>query len=177
MSAVALPEPVDQSATGDVVAARRPRDKWLACGISLVMMLAVLSPIVENWRDRPRDSFPLSYYPMFSQRRPDAQRETYLVGWDGQGNRFLIDHSYAGTGGIVRVRRTIVQGMTRRGQAAELCRSVSSTIARRNQPELRPITTVQVVTGTYRRSEYFTGNKAPDSEQVHATCKVERGRT
>jgi len=38
----------------------------------LSLLAAVLWPLRENWRAARRDSFPLSYYPMFSARRRSA---------------------------------------------------------------------------------------------------------
>src|SRR5262249_22843254 len=45
------------------------RGKIIPGVLSVVMIGATLSPVVENWREKPTDSFPLSYYPMFSQKR------------------------------------------------------------------------------------------------------------
>ncbi len=174
-----LEQGVGHRDAGESKSSDRPRQassrKWIAGGVSILMICAVLVPVVENWRERPRDSFPLSYYPMFTAIHPDTQRENYLVGFDRQRNRYLIHHSYVGPGGLVRVRRTIINRMISRGQAAQLCRSVAAEIARRRSRALSPVATVEVMTGTYRHSEYFAGNKTPDSEQVRGSCPVERG--
>ena len=179
MSDVALS--LQAGAGGDLVAPARPRSdraaRWAAAAFGLVLLAALLLPILENWRPRGRDSFPFSYYPMFSQVRPEVQRETYLIGLDAAGQRYTIPYNYAGTGGLVRVRRTIVQGLTRRGRADDLCRTVSRAVARRNAAALRTVQTVQIVTGDFRLSEYFKGNTAPLSEEVNANCVVQRGRT
>jgi len=61
---------------------RQPtQGKGLASGFSLLMTCAVLWPIVENWREDLTDSFPLSYYPMFTEKRAEKARVTYMVGF------------------------------------------------------------------------------------------------
>ena len=64
-----------------------PPRKWFAGVFSVVLLMVVASPIVENWRPEPHDDFPLSYFPMISYERPDRQQVTYLVGLDTGGGR------------------------------------------------------------------------------------------
>ena len=156
-------------------ARRAARGKWLAGAFSLAMIAIVSWPVVENWKPEPRDSFPLSYYRMFSEDRADRQRLTYLVGLDGRGNRYLIPYQFAGTGGMNQVRRQINRRVEQ-GGAVELCRSVASRLRRSTR---RPpgVDTVEVITGTFRMSTYFAGNRAPLEENVRARCAVdEAGR-
>ncbi|MDP8925150.1 MAG: hypothetical protein M3O34_20080 [Chloroflexota bacterium] len=166
---------------GDI-ALRVPRHRarpagatWAAGAFSVLMIGAVLSPIVQNWRVDPRDDFPLSYYPMFTADRSERVRVTYLRGLDGQGNPIKIRYTFAGTGGLNQVHSQIKKTV-RRGGAAELCRSVASGVARRNGRPLADVVTTQIVTGTYKASDYFAGNTTPLAERVHASCQVERDR-
>jgi hypothetical protein len=146
--------------------------KWWAGAFSLVLLIVVASPVVENWKSPSHDDFPLSFYRMFSEERADVQRVNYLVGLDAQGGRFLIPYRYAGAGGMNQVRRQINK-LVDNGQAANLCRTVASRVARAGSrlPRLR---TVEVTTGTYRMSEYFTGQQAPVAENVRGRCTVDR---
>ena len=177
MSAVVLPQPADHGEGGDRPASDRsePRsaDKWVAGVLSLVMIGAVLSPIVENWRERPQDSFPLSYYRMFSEPRAEVQRLNYVVGIDAQGNRHTIPYQVIGAGGMNQVRRQINK-IVARGDAAQLCQSVSSRVARRRDQPYAGLDTLQVISGTYELTAYFTGDKAPRSERVQASCRIRR---
>ncbi len=52
--------------------------------------------------------------------------------------------------------------------------AVASRVARRKKGPLASIVTVQVVTGRYRLSDYFSGKKEPLSERVLASTSVER---
>jgi hypothetical protein len=148
--------------------------KALAGLFSLLLIGGTLAPIAENWRDRPRDSFPFSYYPMFSQKRDGTYRVNYMVGLDAQGNRHLISYKLAGEGGFNQTRRQINKRV-RKGQAARLCRSVAARVARADQPPYTEIVTVNVVTGSYRFADYFAGNKTPLSEHVRAACPTAPG--
>lgn len=150
----------------------RASSKPLAAVFSIVMLAVVASPIVENWKTPAHDDFPLSYYRMFSEERADLQRITYLVGIDTQGSRFLIPYRYAGAGGMNQVRRQMNK-LVAEGDARRLCQTVASRVARARSrlPDLR---TVEVTTGAYRLSEYFTGRQAPVTENVNARCSVAR---
>jgi hypothetical protein len=152
------------------------KGKPLAIGFSLAMIGAVLWPIIENWRKESKDDFPLSYYPMFSAKRSKRSKVTYLVGRDAQGQRSVIDYKFAGRGGMNQVRRQI-RRLVAQGQADKLCRSVAANVARTQNGSLNDIVTVQIVTGNYRLDDYFSGNKHPLSETVHAECQVEGATT
>jgi hypothetical protein len=147
--------------------------KWFATGLSVAMLCAVLSPLKENWSAKPRDSFPLSYFPMFSDRRGETYEVTYLVGLDSSQNRRKIKHTYAGTGGFNQVRRQI-RNTVRRGGAAELCQAVAARVARVTRGALAEVNQVRVVTGEYRLNAFFAGDRTPVAEETHAVCNVER---
>ena len=169
--AVALPP---ARAAGRVAPRDRAAGKRLAAAFSIVLLAAVASPIVENWKSPSHDDFPLSFYRMFSEVRADTQRVNYLVGLDSRGDRVLIPYQYAGAGGMNQVRRQINRQVDD-GAASKLCERVASRVSRAGSrlPDLR---TVEVTTGTFRMSEYFRGHKAPVSENVRARCSVERSR-
>lgn len=155
--------PADQARTAS-------RGKRLAAAFSLAMIAIVSWPVLENWKAEPQDSFPLSYYRMFSEDRADRQRLTYLAGLDARGSRYLIPYRFAGTGGMNQVRRQINRRVNQ-GEAADLCRSVASRLGRSSS---RPpgVNTVEVITGTFLLSNYFTGNITPLEENVRARCAV-----
>jgi hypothetical protein len=178
MGGLAASEYVDRGATEHGAPGHLGRPaagKWVASAFSVLMIGAVLSPIVQNWQEDPQDSFPLSYYAMFTADRSERGRVTYLRGLDGQGNRVRIRYTFAGTGGLNQVHSQIKKTVDR-GGAAALCRSVASRVARRKDRPLADVATVQIVTGTYKASDYFVGNTTPLAERVHASCRVDPNR-
>ncbi|HXG83618.1 MAG TPA: hypothetical protein VNI84_06285 [Pyrinomonadaceae bacterium] len=64
--------------------------KLLPALFSVLLLVLVLSPIVENWRAKPTDGFPLSHFPMFTSKRDKMESVTHLVGLDASGNRYVI---------------------------------------------------------------------------------------
>lgn len=150
--------------------------KRRAGGASLLVLGAVLWPVVQNWREEPKDSFPLSYYPMFTTVRGGRTRVTHLIGLDEDGKRHQLHYKYAGMGGMNQVRRQINRAV-REGRADALCRTVAERVAAKNDPDLAGVTTVQIVTGRYLLEDYFAGARRPVKEQVRASCPVERGHS
>lgn len=149
--------------------------KAFAGAVSLLAIGAVLWPIVENWKKKPEDGFPFSYYPMFSKKRRRSASVTYLVGIDAKGKRRMIRYDHAGTGGLNQVRRQINR-IVREGNAENLVRLVGTSVAERSKDDYAELETVEVVTGKYDLEEYFVSRrKAPASETTHASMLVERG--
>ena len=147
--------------------------KALAGLFGFLLLAATLAPIRQNFRKRPRDSFPFSYYPMFSAKRGDAYVVNYMVGLDGQGNRYIIPWKFAGSGGHNQTRRQIDR-FVREKKAEELCQSVADKLRSDSKPPFSHIVAVHIVTGDFRFDEYFNGNKEPLEEKTRASCQVER---
>jgi len=147
--------------------------KWAAAGLSLVMLVVVLLPIRENWKAKPKDDFPLSYFPMFSEVRGETYKVTHIVGLDARANRHLVRHTFAGTGGLNQVRRQI-RKTVREGGSANLCQSVAARVAKSKQTALAEVSQIRIVTGEYKLNEFFAGDRKPVREVIHATCGVER---
>lgn len=155
---------------------RPPGGRMFAAGFSLLLVGATLSPVAEHRRKKPKDNFPLSYYPMFTERRGETEKVVYLKGVEARGNGRPISFKYAGSGGLNQVRRQIRQ-VVRRGRAEELCRTVAAKVARRNEAPLADVVEVQVVTGEYHLADYFRGRSTtPVSEVIHDSARVERRR-
>lgn len=157
------------------------REKWLAGGMSILMVGAVLRPISENWRRKPKDSFPCSHYPMFSKKRGECERVTYVVGVDARGARRPLPYGCIGTGGLNQVRRQ-VRKIARRGKVAEgdkaveeLCEAVAARLARWQDGRYDDVVAIQLVTGKYRLDDFFTGRPEPEWERVHVTRHIRRG--
>jgi hypothetical protein len=148
-------------------------ERAFAGALSAALVTAVLWPLRQNWCEVPRDSYPFSYFPMFSAKRKKRVRERYLVGLDASGGRHLIPYTYLAGGGLNMVRRQL-RRLVASGRADEVGRIVAARLASRPDGPLAGVVTVHVVTGEYRLADYFTGAKEPLCEQVHASCAVVR---
>src|SRR5262245_2793062 len=122
--------------------------KRFALLFSLVFIGATLWPIQQNWRDKPHDNFPLSYYPMFSARRDPIETFHYLLGRDSKGGRYQVPYKWIGDGGGNQVRRQLRRTINE-GHALELAGIVAKRVSRRTEPPWTDVVSIEVVTGKY----------------------------
>ncbi|TRX59088.1 hypothetical protein FNH22_11220 [Fulvivirga sp. M361] len=148
--------------------------KPLAVVFSLAVTLALFWPVRENWQEKPKDEFPLSYYPMFSHKRKPTYSFTYFVGYDATGNRHTIPYKYLGTGGFNQVRRQ-VRKSAKTGKHDDLTMEVAKRLARSKREPLTQIVQVEMVKGRYHLEDYFlTKKKEPLKEKVYSRQNIER---
>ncbi len=135
---------------------RRP----LVILFSLLMVVAAVWPATTS---PPRDSFPLSNYPMFATDRPtEASFATVVaVAPEGTTDR-LTPRAIGGTDQVIQAAATVAQAV-RNGEAEQLCREILDRVDGPTQ--------LEVVTETYDTIEWFDGNETPISRTVHATCE------
>lgn len=144
----------------------------LAGVFSALTAVAVMAPVVQNWRAAKRDGFPLSYFPMFTAQRPDVMPVLHLRGLDHAGEPVALHYRYAGQGGLNQVRRQLGRAV-REGRGDAVATRVAASVAR--QPELRHVRKVQIVRGTYRLDAWFEQrDRSPVSERVVVEVKVRR---
>lgn len=134
----------------------------------MLLLLAVLWPIGQNWAEKPRDSFPLSHYPMFSHERQGKADITYLVGVTATGHRRYLPYELAGTGGMNQVRKTIAKRAKK--DPAGLCRAVAAALTRHE--ELRAVRTVKILRSEFRFDRFFAGDETPVRSTALCACEV-----
>ena len=141
----------------------------LATAFSLLLVLALLSPVIQNWRQDPEDGFPLSYYPMFTTVRGETTKITFVETVDRAGEIHPVRYSHAGRGGFNQVRRQIKR-MVRTDRADEMCELVASRLATRKR--YAGAQTVRFVTGEFHINDYMHHLKAPVSRTVRVSCEM-----
>jgi hypothetical protein len=146
------------------------RTRWLAWAIGVGLVGATLRPVIENWREKPRDGFPFSYYPMFSAKRQRHVEVTHLIGITARGTRHVIPATVAGTGGLNQIRKQI-RRTVREGRAQELAASVADTLRTHGLDEFER---VAVVTGRFDMHAFYAGDRRPVALTVHAVEPVRR---
>ncbi len=149
--------------------------KLLPSLVSLVLVVAILAPVKEEWRGDYGDSFPLSWYPMFSRPRPDPESSYYVVGHDPDGTRHIITSRYYARGGMNQVRRQLGRLARNRRTAMDLCKQIARRVGKVERGALVRVERVRIVRGWFHMKEYFDkGNKAPVREHTYAACRVKR---
>jgi hypothetical protein len=135
--------------------------------LAVIGLLAVASPVWQNWRDVPRDSFPLSYYPMFSQDRGQTVDVIHIVGFDSERTRHVIPITFAGDGGFNQVRKQINRTYAQ-GRLQSMCEQVGRRLTASEADPYADIVEVLIVRGTFKISDYFAGKKHAVREEVLA---------
>lgn len=148
--------------------------KTYASIVCLLISLAVLSPMRRHWNPAIPDSFPLSWYPMFSGARPDIEQMAYVVGRSQGGETRVLPYTYWASGGFnqgrTQLNRIISQG---RARVERLCVQIAQRVADRERDD--DLVEIAILMGEFDRDRYF-GEGIHHPEQVRAfdTCPVLR---
>lgn len=137
--------------------------------VSLAAIAATLSPA---FGDPPRDSFPLSTYPMFSSVRETSSIDV-VVGFDEEGRAHRIPPSAVANAEVMQAAQTIALAVRqRRGRA--LCAEVAARVA--ENPELALVRRLEVQSRRFDPRTYFVDadGKEPIRLRVRAWCEVPR---
>ena len=145
-----------------------PEYRAKAYGLSVAVVVLLLSPA---FRDPPRDSFPLSDYPMFSHGRPDSRLTlTHALGITDTGEvQALSPRISSGNAEVLQSMVTIGRSI-HEGRAAAFCREVAERVAADDGHSA--IVEVRLATSDYDCVRYFEHSREPLARAVHATCGV-----
>ncbi len=138
---------------------------------------AVLAPGLQHFGEDPRDSFPLSTYPMFSRARPDVERALYVRALGPEPPR-RVPYGVWSTGGWTtgwrQLQRTVRAGPE---VARPFCDRMAARFAADHTGWGAEVHTLAIVHGRFELERYFAqGDKTPLDERVLLTCAVP-GRT
>ena len=143
--------------------------RGLAYGFGLGLCLLVASPALKHPRD---DSYPLSTYPMFAQKR-DRPLFYFVEGVDKRRRRTRLPPELVANAEVMqaasRVRRAVNAGPE---AMVRFCNEVASRVAA--SKEQRRIVELAIVGARYDPIAYFTVGPDPVERTVQHTCKVTR---
>jgi hypothetical protein len=134
---------------------------------STLVVAATLSPAL---REPPRDSFPLSSYPMFSSV-PKRRWLDVIVGFDAAGNEVKIPPQLVANIEVMQAAETIRLAVRQR-RAPQLCSEVAARVA--GDPNFAHVVRLEVQRRKFDPLTYFT---SPPSERLldlrrRARCEV-----
>ena len=142
-----------------------PPRRLRAYGLSLGFLALMAWPVV---RHPPRDSFPLSDFPMFSHGRPNPfMRLTHALGVRADGGRVPLSPLVA-TGNREVLQAMVLLEMAAARDPARGCREIAGRV---RDPAL---VAVELVTSEFDAVRYFLEAPRPLTRQVHARCPVPR---
>lgn len=138
-------------------------------------MLVIASPILENWKDEPKDDFPLSYYPMFIQNRGEETLVAYLFGVDKDKNYYTIPNYYVIPGSDFNSARKQIMRIIINNQSLELCKFTAKVLRIIEEEPFNKITHLVVISSKVNIAEFMKSegiNFRPEENNVHAKCRV-----
>ncbi len=150
------------------VASGRVRTRVTAYAGVLLVIAAMLWPVL---REPPRDSYPLSPYPMFSTTRERLSTVATVVGLTAQGDRVRLGpRLVGGTDEVMLAVRTASLAVAAgEDRVISLCEQVAERVIDAGRTD---IVTVEVVTETYDAVDHLAHGAPAYSVSVHATCEV-----
>ena len=147
--------------------------KFIIASICIICLLIVASPITENWKDDPKDDFPLSYYPMFTHIWGGSTFVTYFIGVDKNKNYYSIPHIYVIPGSSFNTVRKQIIKIVRNGQAKQLCNFAARELRKVTVEPYSKTIALGVITSRINIEEFMNKRfKFPKEYKIHAQCLV-----
>jgi len=151
------------------------REKIIIAFISIFCMLVIASPILENWKDEPKDDFPLSYYPLFLKKRGEKTVVSYLYGADKDKNYYTIPNYYVIPGVGFNSARKQISRIIINNQALELCEFTAKVLRIIDEEPFNKISHLAVVSSRVNIEDFMNkegNNFRPKENRLHAECRV-----
>lgn len=144
----------------------------LAYGVTFGALLLVWCPMLLP---NARDSFPLSTYPMFAQKRGRPVMNQ-LIALTSRGDQHKLGPKYLGTDELLQAKALIDQAHNQ-GEAAraKLCQKVAARVKELGEPA--DAIEIQLVRVRFDPVEYFTRGPTPISRKVSHRCAVPPKKT
>lgn len=137
--------------------------------VSAVLIAATVWPAL---RDPPRDSFPLSTYPMFSALRERPWIDT-VVGFDADDREHRIGPELVANAEVMQAAQTISKAI-RRKQAGRLCEQIAARVASNSAHS--DVVRLEIQSRQFDPRSYFVSatGKVPLRLRRRARCEVLR---
>ena len=130
--------------------------------------------VFPAFQDPPKDSFPLSTYPMFSGSKPRVTLNEVL-GEDARGKDYILEPELIAESGepmqVIATLRRVIEGGWR--MRSDFCKAVASRIAA--DPAFEHIERVRLVTRTRDPVAFYEGRESGNQEKTWRRCSVRKG--
>lgn len=156
-----------------------PLSRWYATLVCLLVCATVSSPVLYHYTDDlVKDSFPLSWYPMFRNPRKDIETVYHVVAIDEKGARHKVPYPYWASGGFNQGRNQLKR-IVKKGKARSLetCEAIAKRIERKgleaDGKEVEGVVEVVILVSRWDRDAYFSdGKREPERAGLAAQCRV-----
>lgn len=143
--------------------------RWHVFGALLVLTL--LSPARAHFISGVEDDFPLSYYPMFTNRRGETTQVEHLTGRLADGTEVMLPGRCFGPGGMNTVRKQLRRS-AREGRSDAVLRNVRERLPGCVQME-GELDQVAFVSSVYPLEEATRPQPAPIQRKTLAVLPLE----
>jgi len=138
--------------------------------ISLLVLGAVGAPVLRDPRD---DGYPLSTYPMFSNRRGRTNAVTSAIAIAADRSEVKVPPYYVANAETMQAFYTLARAVRAGDEAsAQLCHAIASRLPQARDQALARAVRVEVVTESVDAIDYLAGRAQPFDRRVHASCPV-----
>lgn len=149
----------------------RRSERIFAAVLGVGLLGAVVSPTLQS---PPKDSFPLSNYPMFAQaRNTKAVSIPHVVAFGGSGGGRPVPPEMLGSVEVMQALRTVEMTVNRGPTAAEaLCRS-TATVLRQVGGDWSDVVRLEVRVDVFDALTYFESDRTPIAAHTYAVCSAD----
>ncbi|NVB36919.1 hypothetical protein G6O69_03695 [Pseudenhygromyxa sp. WMMC2535] len=158
------------STSQPAAALARPTRTFHRAPALLVGLAVIAATLWPMFRDPPKDSFPLSNYPMFSTVRATSWIHV-VMGVDAEGGLRPMPPRTIGNAEVMQAAQTVRKAI-RGKRADQLCTRVAETIA--GDPDYAQIVRLEVQSRQFDPHTYFVdaAGREPLRVRVRARCEV-----
>ncbi len=141
----------------------------LGAVVSVVAILATAAPLLLD--PLTEDSFPLSTYPMFAQKRGTEWTLEYAIGKTADGQRRSLRPAHVAATREVMDAHTTFTDARKRRRRPELCKEIADAVARDSRFD--DVVSIQIVKGIHDAITFLVDD-APGPETALTRCPVKR---
>ena len=127
------------------------------------------------FRSPPRDDFPFSNYPMFSERKDPGVTIQQVVALSEHGRRIVLPPTFVANEEVMQAAATIRRAMSA-GPAGlqNLCTEIAARVKQSDQADLQGATEVLILSQRFHAVKYFSESRQPEREETLVQCGVSR---
>jgi hypothetical protein len=152
--------------------AERPAQDFARTPALLISALVIAATIWPALREPPRDSFPLSTYPMFSTVRERPWIDI-VIGFEADGSERRIPPKLIANAEVMQAAQTVSKAI-RRKQTRQLCRRVAARVG--ESPEFADVVRLEVQSRQFDPRRYFTSESGTKPLRLRRRAKCEVAR-
>lgn len=127
------------------------------------------------FRTPPRDDFPLSNYPMFSEKKDPRVTIQQVIARDGHSADVILPPQFVANEEVMQAAATLRRAWNGGPERlATLCGEIASRVGASHRGDLKAAKEVLIVSRSHHAVQYFGGDRLPESEETLVRCEVRR---